>query len=293
MVMLASAVAGLGLWVNTATAQAPAKAAPAALKPASEEVKKEIQAILDTYKPILEMDFQVKVKSQEINNVFAAQMPKDSPMPIALDHFLLTFKGGQATVQLKFANMAPAMEEMIAAQMQANPNSPFSSAIAEMTYQFPGKAIELLLQKDFGVAKETPEVLDVEVRNLDEAYGGTQKLKAMRVRFDRKKHVVSMVRFGFEGKKGAMVALQYKPMIVPGHEGLVLLQSQASIDQTAFMAQGPQGQQQGFPQKMTVTYSDYKFDAVDEAKGEAKPEAKPDAKPAAKPDAPAAAEDKW
>ena len=59
------------------------------------------------------------------------------------------------------------------------------------------------------------------------------------------------------------------------------------------MAQGPQGQQQGFPQKMTVTYSDYKFDAVDEAKGEAKPEAKPDAKPAAKPDAPAAAEDKW
>jgi hypothetical protein len=258
-------------------AQAPAKAA--APRPPSDEVKEEIQAILDTYKPIFEMDFQVKVKSAEINSLFAAQMPKDSPMPIALDHFLLRFSGGKATVQLKFANMPPAMEEMIAAQLQGNPNSPFNSTIAEMTYQFPGKAVELLLQKDFGVVRETPEMLEVEVSKLDEDYGGAHKITAMRARFDRKRKVVGALHFLFEGRKSAKVMLQYKPVAIPGHDEPVLLQSQALIDQTAFMAQGPQGQAAGLPQKMTVAYSDYKFGGT-EAKTEAKPEAKAKAKKA-------------
>ncbi|MBT3378047.1 MAG: hypothetical protein HN742_39985 [Lentisphaerae bacterium] len=217
----------------------------------------EVKGVLASYQAMFERDFVVKLVSPEVNKAFADKIARQSPVPVQLQGLLMRYKDGATKIKPKLGSIPPALRQIAEEKaMEVISASPIGKAVPQLTHKSVTDAIEFLLQqKDkMSVKKVTEENLDLEVTGLNEKAFDGLVIRTVRARVDRKKKLLSIVKFTFDQGKYLGAKLTYAPVKTPDGK-TPFMHQKAIIIQDVFV----NNPALPLPKKITLKYSDYRF----------------------------------
>jgi len=224
-----------------------------------DEIKQEIRIVLDNFKSMFEQNFKVKIKCEEISDIFTKEIVKKLPgIPIRLTHFILNHKDGNITIKAKLSSLPPALQEMAEQNVSAIVQASSVGQLTQgMVCDSVEKAIEFLLaQKRLSVLKETDIILDVSLDNVNEPFFDGHVLKSIQLRIDREKKVLNIVKLYFQDKEYLTATMTYKLLKIPGREKELYMQSKSIVLHNGLLEES----KVKLPKKITLQYEDYKFE---------------------------------
>ena len=212
----------------------------------------EAEAALQSLVSILEHDFDVVLVSMEIRQWLQAKTAGEFGIPLPIREMTMTSRKGELTVGATLGDVPEALEakaqQRVNALLRRSQYGAMMQAIGPALLR--SAAQQFLDRRDFDIIRTTPQALDLELSDLHERFFFGKHTHTIRMRVDRKKGVTSLIRFYLQNDEFMSLAIDHKPLAVPGH-GEVLMPSRSVTQHNLTETE--------LPKRYSVNYIDYRF----------------------------------
>lgn len=237
----------------------PAKKTAPAAKQASgtttAEVKPLIRAAVSNFTAHISYPLRMKVDCPELANTFEAEMTKRSPMPIPINitQVYAVCRDNRMRFEFELGTLPEPMRGLAEQKLNTMVREPpHGDVLNKLTGHIMTTAAKLLLdQESIDVIARTPELLDLEVNEMDEPFILETRIKSIRMKIDPKLPILRSADLVLDKKRYLKFKASFIPFRVPGRATEIFVPSEATCDQNVGAL--------GLTQPFTFKYSDHQF----------------------------------
>lgn len=225
----------------------------------STNIQSRVQLAIDNSERMFRHDFDVVVASEQMNTLIEEKITEGSPLPVEINQLMLTYRNGESNFKATIQGLPPEFRDQVEPKLNEKiKKSGFGSFWGKTTKSFLSLAEEEIAKGGQVIlVKESDKQLVVAIEKLDRPFHKDVRLNAIRLIIDKKNMLVSGARLYLAEAKDLTVMMEYQFLKVEGEETPLPVWSSIQIEQNSWM--GTLFGFIGWPNKMLVSYSDYKF----------------------------------
>lgn len=225
----------------------------------STNIQGRVQLAIDNSERMFRHDFDVVVASEQMNTIIEEKIMEGSPLPVEIDQLMLMHRNGDSNFKVSIQGLPPEFREQVEPKLNEKiKKSGFGSFWGKTTKSFLSLAKEEMAKGgELVLVKETDKQLVVAIEKLDRPFHKDVRLNAIRLIIDKKNRLVSGARLYLAEAKDLTVMMEYSFLKIEGEDTPLPVWSNIQIEQNSWM--GTLFGFIGWPNKMLVNYSDYKF----------------------------------
>jgi hypothetical protein len=225
----------------------------------STNIQSRVQYAIENSERMFRYDFDVVVASEQMNTLIEEKITQGSPLPVEINQLLLLYRNGDANFKASIQGLPPEFRDQVEPKLnEIIKKSGFATFWGKATKSFLsitkeelGKGEQLVL------VKESKEQLVVALEKLDRPFHKDARLNAIRLIIDKKTRLVTGARLYLAEAKDLTVMMEYSLLKMEGEEMPLPVWSSIQVEQNSWM--GTLFGFIGWPNKILVNYSDYKF----------------------------------
>jgi hypothetical protein len=225
----------------------------------STNIQSRVQYAIENSERMFRYDFDVVVASEQMNTLIEEKIAQGSPLPVEINQLLLLYRNGDANFKASIQGLPPEFQDQVEPKLnEIIKKSGFATFWGKATKSFLSLTKEELAKgEQLVLVKESNEQLVVALEKLDRPFHKDARLNAIRLIIDKKTKLVTGARLYLAEAKDLTVMIEYNFLKMEGEETPLPVWSSIQVEQNSWM--GTLFGFIGWPNKILVSYSDYKF----------------------------------
>lgn len=205
------------------------------------------------------MYVDVVVASEQMNTLIEEKITEGSPLPVEINQLLLLYRNGEANFKVTILGLPPEFSDQVEPKLNEKiKKKGFGAFWGKATKSFLSLAKEEMAKgAELVLVKDTDKQLVVAIEKLDRPFHKDARLNAIRLIIDKKNRLISGARLYLAEAKDLTVMMEYSFLKMEGEETPLPVWSSVQVEQNSWM--GTLFGFIGWPNKILVNYSDYKF----------------------------------
>ena len=244
-----------------------AASAPRAVKVTGDpldDVKTSILGAISNIAAYGDCQLRMKMDCPELSKTFETEMARRSPLPmeIKITQTYAVFRADKLDIQFELGLLPAEMRSFAEQKLNAlTRQQPYDDVLNKVTGNILITAGKLMIdQNSIDVIAQTPDLLDVEVNEMDEPFVVGTRIKSIRMRIDPKEQTFRSVDMMLDNRCYVRLKASFTTLAqVPGKNRKIHLPLEWKVDQNIGML--------NLPEQFTWKFSDPQF-AQPQAGGE-------------------------